>query len=297
MKKALKIIGIVVLIIVVAIALFIATYQPKTYSDFGVYTNLRDRTLVLLQEYGADERPITKEFEEFTLNLSFPFNKVFGSDVIAIPLKSFQSDTLGVATISQFEVPPKSSYYRDFTFHVRPQYGIRAPIFHIDFMKPAPGTPRMCNMDLFNPDKENIPLKEFLGSELGNIQKALSLVEKYQRTVEEGRGKLTRYLVPYKSEYRFELLEAKTEDEDMRKEYFQAVEKAVNLVIPAYFKSLHSVSLDDGYVKEHEEKTKALVRLFYDNDIAVGLGKRVFKEHFKKYWMDGFWNVQIELKD
>jgi hypothetical protein len=152
-------------------------------------------------------------------------------------------------------------------------------------------------MDFFNPDKENIPLKDFLGGELENIQKALSMVEKYQRTVEEGRGKLTRYLVPYKSEYRFELLEPKTEDENIRKEYFQTVEKAVTLVIPAYLKSLHRVSLDDSYLQEHEEKTKALVRLFYDNDIAVALGKRVFKEHFKKYWMDGFWNVQIELSN
>jgi hypothetical protein len=297
MKKAFKIIGVIILIIIVAVAIFILTYQPKEYSDFGVYTNLRNQVLVLLKEYGANERPITKEYEAFTLNISFPFNKVFGSDVIAIPLKSFQSDTLGVATISQFEVPPKSSYYRDFTFHVRPQYGIRSPVFHIDFMKPAPGTPGMCNMDFFNPDKVNIPLKEFFGTELENIQKALSMVEQYQRTVEEGRGKLTRYLVPYKSEYRFELLEPKTEDENIRKEYFQTVEKAVTLVIPAYFKSLHRVSLDDSYVKEHEEKTKALVRLFYDNDIAVALGKKVFKEHFKKYWMDGFWNVQIELSD
>ena len=297
MKKALKVIGIVVLIIIVAVTLFIVTYQPKQYSDFGVYTNLRNQVLMLLEECGAHERPITKEFEDFTLQLSFPFNKVFGSDSIAIPLKSFQSDTLGVATISQFEVPPRSSYYRDFTFHVRPQYGIRAPVFHIDFMKPAPGTPGMCNMDFFNPDKENIPLKEFLGSERENIEKALSLVEKYQRTEEEGRGKLTKYLVPYKSEYRFELLEPKTDDEIIRKEYFQTVEKAVTLVFPAYFNSLHRISLDDSYVKRHEEKTKDLVRLFYKNDIAVSLGKRVFKEHFKKYWLEGFWNVQVELEE
>ena len=48
MKKAFKIIGVILLIIIVAVALFIATYQPKEYSDFGVYTNLRNQVLVLL---------------------------------------------------------------------------------------------------------------------------------------------------------------------------------------------------------------------------------------------------------
>ncbi|MCK5421341.1 MAG: hypothetical protein KAJ08_04220, partial [Deltaproteobacteria bacterium] len=93
MRKTFKIIGVILLIIIVAVALFIVTYQPKEYSDFGVYTNLRNQVLVLLKEYGANERSITKEYEAFTLKISFPFNKVFGSDVIAIPLKSFQSDT------------------------------------------------------------------------------------------------------------------------------------------------------------------------------------------------------------
>ena len=55
--------------------------------------------------------------------------------------------------------------------------------------------------------------------------------------------------------------------------------------------------MDPGYVQAHEEKTKALVQLFYKNDFAIALGKRVFKEHFEKYWLDGFWNVQVELED
>ena len=130
MKKAFKIIAAVVIFIVIAATIFILTYQPKKYSDFGVFTNLRNQVLILLKEYHANERSITQDFKDFTLNLSFPFNKAFGSDVIAVPLKSFQNDKIGVATISQFEVPPKSSYYRDFTFHVRPQYGLRAPVFH-----------------------------------------------------------------------------------------------------------------------------------------------------------------------
>ena len=297
MKKAFKIIGLLLLVIIVAAAIFIATYQPPKYSDFGVFTNLRNQALSYLKEYQVSERPVTKYFKEFTLTLSLPFNKVFGSDVIAIPLKSFQSDKMGVATISQFEVPPKSSYYRDFTLHIRPQYGLRAPVFHIDLMKPSPGTPGLCSMDFFNPDPENISVNEFFGEELENVQKALALVEKYQRSIEEGRGKITKYLDPHKSEYRFELMEPKTEDEAIRKEYYLTAEKAVNLTLPAYLKSLDKLETDTGYAKLHEEKTKELVKLFYENDMAIGLGKMIFKDQFKKYWLDGFWNVQVDLQD
>ena len=152
-------------------------------------------------------------------------------------------------------------------------------------------------MDFFNPDPENISVKEFFGEELENVQEALAIVEKYQRSVEEGRGKITKYLDPHKSEYRFELMEPKTEDEAIRKEYYLTAEKAVNLALPAYLKSLHKLDFDAGYAKAHEEKTKELVKLFYENDIAIGLGKMIFKDQFKKYWLDGFWNVQVELQD
>ena len=297
MKKILKITGVLVVLIVIVVSIFILTFKPEQYSDFDIFTNLRTHVITTLMDYNATERPITQDFSEFTLAISFPFNKVFGSDVIAVPLKSFESDTLGVATISQFEVPPNSSYYRDFTLHIRPQYGLRAPVFHIDFMKPAPGTPGMCSMDFFNPDKDNIPLKEFLGEELENIQTAVTLVERYQRTVEEGRGKITGYLDPYKSEYRCELLEPQTDDAALREKYYTTVAEAFKLFFHAYLTAVHKLERDAGYAQAHEEKTKDLVRLFYENDFAVSLGKRVFKEHFKKYWTDGFWNVQVTLED
>ena len=297
MKKILTITGILAALIVIVILIFVLTFKPQQYSDFDVFTNLRTYVITTLKDYNATERSVTQDFSEFTLDVSFPFNKVFGSDVIAVPLQSFESDTLGVATISQFEVPPNSSYYRDFTLHIRPQYGFRAPVFHIDFMKPAPGTPGMCSMDFFNPDKDNISLKDFFGEELENIQKARTLVERYQRTVEEGRGKITEYLDPYKSEYRCELLEPQTEDEKLREKYYTTVAQAFKLFFHAYLTALHNLERDTGYAQTHEEKTKDLVRLFYGNDFAVSLGKRVFKDHFKKYWLDGFWNVQVTLED
>ena len=105
--KVVKIIGIVLLLIIIVIAIFIATFKPKEYTDFGVYTNLRNYTIDLLKQYGANERPITQEFSDLAIKLSFPFNKLFGNDVIAVPIKSFQNNRMGVATISQFQVPPQ----------------------------------------------------------------------------------------------------------------------------------------------------------------------------------------------
>ena len=93
----------------------------------------------------------------------------------------------------------------------------------------------------------------------------------------------------------FELKE--TDDETARKEYYQSVEEALKLILPAYFKSLDKLQLDTSFTKRHDKKTKELVQLMYENDFAIDMGKIIFKEHFEKYWLDGFWNVEVELKD
>jgi hypothetical protein len=296
MKKILKIIGVLLLLIILAVVMFILVYQPKQYEDYNVFTDLRNETIALCKQYQAAERPITQEFSTFTLSLSFPFNKLFGSGTIAVPLKSFANETMSLA-ISQFQVPAGTSYYRDFTLHIRPAYGIKAPVFHIDFMKPALGTPGLCSMDFFNPDPVAISTRDFLGEGLPEVQKALALVEPYQRTKEEGRGSITAYLDPYKSEFRLELMEPKTADESLRKQYYTTVAEAVKLILPVYLSRLHALEVDASYAPVHEQKVKDLILLFYNNDFAVRMGKSVFKEHFKKYWLDGFWNVEVALPD
>ena len=296
MKKSLKIVGLVLMVIIVVGVIFILTYQPKQYDDYNVFSDLREETIKLCNQYQAAERPITREFSTFTLSLSFPFNKLFGNSTIAVPLKSFQNDKMSLA-ISQFQVPPGSSYYRDFTLHIRPQYGIKAPVFHIDFMKPALGTPGLCSMDFFNPDPGVISPRDFLGEGLPAVQKALALVEPYQRTKEEGRGKITAYLDPYKSEFRLELMEPRNGDEALRRQYYTTVSEAVKMILPVYLSRLNALEVDASYAAAHEQKIKDLVMLFYKNDFAVSMGKSVFKEHFKKYWLDGFWNVEAALPD
>jgi len=55
--------------------IFIVTFKPPTYSDYDVFTGLRTFVPEVLQNAGVAEREISKEFETFVLDLSFPFNK------------------------------------------------------------------------------------------------------------------------------------------------------------------------------------------------------------------------------
>ena len=297
MKKVFKAVGIILLIIIVVAGIFIATYQPKKYSDFGVYANLRSFTIALMQEYKMTERPITGEFKDFSLELAFPYSKLFGASYLGIPLVSYESDRITAATISQFEVPPKSGYCRDFTFNLRPRFEFKAPIMHIDFMKPSPGLPGLCSMDFFDVDPENINLEAFFGQNLDDVKRAMELVEKYQRTIEQGRGKITKYLDPWKTKFRMELQEPQTEDEAVRKQYYETVGEAFKLALTAYMKSLYLLQPDPGYAQRHEEKTRAFVQALYDKDFAVNMGKKIFKDKLKRYWIDGFWTVEIDMKE
>lgn len=286
--KALKIIGGVILVIIIVAGVFIATFKPPKYDDFGVFNDLKQFTLEKFA--AAQARPVGT----ITVNLSFPFSKIFGDSVMAIPLKSFETNRIAAASISQFEVPPGSGYFRDFTFNIRPRYAFRAPVFHIDFMKPSPGVPGLCSMDVFNVDPDTIDYKAFFGAEMANVQKALGLVKQYQRTVEQGRGKVTKYLDPFKSPYRIELQEP-AGDEAARKAYYLATGQAFKLMLSAYLKSLAAVAPDPAYAGRHEQKMKAMVAALYKNDVAIKLGKTIFKDQFKTFWVDGFWNVQIPM--
>ncbi len=295
MKTFFKFAGAAILILIIAVVIFVMTFKPPTYSDYDVFTGLRTFVPEVLQESGAAEREISKEFETFVLDLSFPFNKLFGNSKVGVPLRAFGSDKIATATISQFESPPMSGYFRDFTLNIRPDYNLQAPAFHMDFMKPSPGTPGLCSIDFFNVDKDNIALEKFFGSDFEIIKNAFESVSKYQRTVEEGRGKITRYLDPYKTAYRMELIEPK--DEAARKDYYLTVDKAFKAVLPVYINKVNACEPVSGYAEGHEEKMKAFVTAIYVNDFAVSLGRKMFKDSFRRYWLDGFWFVDMELPE
>ena len=291
----LKLAGIVILLIIIAAVIFIMMFKPSKYSDYDIFTGLRSFVPEVLQDAGATERDITKEFETFALDLSFPFNKMFGCSSVGIPLQAFSSDKIATATISQFEAPPNSGYFRDFVLNIRPDYNLQAPAFHMDFMKPSPGTPGLCSIDFFNVDKDVIVLETFFGSDFDVIKNAFESVSKYQRTVKQGRGKITKYLDPYKTAYRMELIEPK--DEAERKEYYLTVDKTFKAILPLYLKKVNACEPVAGYAEAHEKKMKKFVTEIYVNDFAVKLGRKMFKDSFKRYWLDGFWFVDMELPE
>ncbi len=294
MKKILKIAALVLLIIIIGVGVFVATFKPKKYSDFDVYAGLKQWTVEQFEQQ-MQTRPVNDYFDGFFVSLGFPFSKLFGGSALGIPLKSYESRKISAATVSMFEIPPGSGYYSVFTLNILPRYDFRAPVLHVDFLKPAPGTSGMFILDFFNVDKNAISYEEFFGDDIETIKKAMAKVEQYQRI--EGRGELSRYLDPYKSPYRFELQEPESEDEEVRRAYFTAARDALMLVLPVYLKRVAMLESDKDFAPLHEKKLKQMVRELYDNDFAVAMGRRIFKEHFRKYWIEAFWNVQIDFDE
>ncbi|MCX8042601.1 MAG: hypothetical protein N3B18_00580 [Desulfobacterota bacterium] len=295
MRRFFKIAAIVLCLCCSIGVIAVALYQPPKVSDFGIFAELRSFTISQLQRFGAVKRPVSDEFTTFVLTLSFPYTKLFGGKRIGVPLESYESDRIIAATISQFEIPVGSGYYRDFTFNLRPRYPYKAPVFHIDFMKPSPGVPGLCSMDFFNVDPETINLEAFFGDTLPEIRKAMELVASYQRTPQQGRGKITAYLDRWKSPYRMELQEPKTDDEQVRKRYYTAVAQAYNIALSAYLTSLQRLVPDPAFTQRHRDMTRGFVQALYTKDFAVNMGKKIFKDAFDKYWKEGFWALEKDM--
>ena len=293
MKKILKIIGALIALLVIVIVIFVATYKPAKYTDYGYYGELAAWAVEQFEAQGMQPREVSKYFENFYLNLGFPFSKIFGASQQGVQVFSFENDPLSVATVSMFEVPPGSGYYSVFTLNLVPRYGYKAPILHVDFMKPSAGVKGLFILDFFNVDTDEISVEEFLGEDAAVVKEALTLVEQYQKTEEQGRGEISRYLDPFKSSFRFELQEPKTEDNEVRKAYYTAAYKALKMVLPVYLKRTAILQQDQGYAAAHEEKMNYLARELYTKDFAVKMGKNIFKEHLPKYWAEGMWNVEM----
>ena len=293
MKKFFKIVAALLVLIIIVVGIFIATYKPKRVTDFGRYAELALWATELFEKQDMQKRPVSEYFENFYLDLGFPFSKIFGSSKQGVQVISFENAPLSVATVSMFEIPPGSGYYSVFTLNLVPRYGYRAPIMHVDFMKPGAGVSGMFIMDFFNIDSDKISYEEFFGEDITTIKKALAKVEQYQRTEEQGRGKISRYLDPFKSPYRIELSEPKTDDEEVRRAYYTAAYEALKMVLPVYLKRISMVQQDQSYAAAQEQKMNILIEELFAKDFAVKMGKNIFKEHFSKYWAEGFWNVEM----
>jgi hypothetical protein len=293
MKKFLKIIATLLILIIIVAGIFIANFKPPKHTDYGYYGELAAWATEQFKQQGMQPREVSKYFENFYLDLGFPFSKIFGASKQGVQVISFENDPLSVATVSMFELPPGSGYYSVFTLNLVPRYGYKAPILHVDFMKPSAGVKGLFILDFFNVDTAEISVEEFLGEDAAVVKEALALVEQYQKTEAQGRGEISRYLDPFKSAFRFELSEPKTEDNEVRKAYYTAAYKALKMVLPVYLKRIAMLQQDQGYAATHEEKMNYLGRELYTKDFAVKMGKNIFKEHLKKYWAEGMWNVEM----
>ena len=140
----------------------------------------------------------------------------------------------------------------------------------------------------------NTDLASFFGEELQNIENAMASVRKYRKN--EGFGELTTYMNSYKSLYRIEILEPKTEDE--RREYFNAARQCYFSYLKAYFRFLEKATYSSSPETAEDNRRSFLeyIKNLYDNDIVVKLSYMIFDESdFDRYFLDGFWGADRKL--
>ena len=271
------------------VAVFLVAYKPRRYSDVGTYGKLYDFVTALFAEkYRL--RDISAAFSDFSRPLAFPFSKIFGAKELGVLLKSFESENLALATASLFEVPPGSAYHSTVTINILPRSGVRAPIMHIDFLKASAGVPGMFILDFFNVAPKEIALDAFFGKDTEALGKVLEAVSRYQRSEDQGRGKISRYLDPYKSPYRLELLEPASGDHEERKAFYIAALEAVMVIVPLYLKNADRQTIDPGFSLAHKAAAERLIEALREKDFAAKMGRGIFRDDFAAYWEKGFWD-------
>ena len=272
--------------------LLFACGQPA--DDFGLYKNMKEYAQQKYEESGATQRAdMPQKFapgEEYIANLKGLIALVFGSRQLEVHLLSYESPSIAVASISQFEVPPDSENFTDCAFVVRPAADIRAPYLHGDALKGMAGMSTSFSMDFYNVDNASIDVDTFFGDQIAKLEEGLALVEQYQRTGED-RGKYTPHLAPFKSKYRIEIEEPDTDDDAVRAAYADAALQAYKLFMDAYFASLARLQPEDdaALIQGVKEGTDAFIDLLYEEDTAAKLGKMLFGDDFDDYFLNGFW--------
>jgi hypothetical protein len=285
----------VILVVTVTIVFIGCTKPPE--EDYNLYEDMRVYLQEKLNEMEgiAVREDIADYYDNYILRLSLIPRLVFGSKKLEVHMYSYESDAMAVASISQFEVPPDSKIFTDVAFTVRPKANLRAPFMHGDALKGMAGMDTSFSMDFWNVNKDAIDWEVFFGDQIEKLEQGHALVAPYQRTGED-RGKYTQHLIPYKWEdYRIEIEEPDTDDEEERKAYYDAALAAFKLYTDAYLISLARLeaeedqALIDGVIAGTEEVINVLLK----EDIAAWLGRLLFgnKKKFEKYFLDAFWRA------
>ena len=280
---------------VLLISLFLATGCVKKIDDYGEIPEMRAFLENTLEANGAQLRPVAERFEDYKLKLSLPFWIMFGSKDLEIHMRTYQSPQLAVASFTQMELPPDSGFFLDLAFQFRPAGHLIAPLLHGDVIKPMPGIKGMFAIDFYNLNPEDLNVEQFLGDQIEKVVQALAMVKPYQKTEEQGRGKFTPHLVPWKSKFRIELQEPDVDDADRHKAYFKVVKEAFELILEAYFTAL--VRLDEkgdaAVINRNKEGHDKFIDTLDNEDFAARLSKWLFKDDYKLFFLEGFWGKGV----
>jgi hypothetical protein len=274
----------------IVLPLFFLSSRTRRLDGYGGFFELYSWAIRIF-EARLQPRVIDSFFSNYSRRLSFPASAAFGARALGIALRSFSGDSVAAATVSLFEAPPGSGHHSTVTIHVLPRAGIPAPILHIDVIKPMAGMPGACILDFLNVDESFISYASFFGGDAASIETSMRSVEPYQRSIERGRGKISRYLDPYKSPYRLELTEP-ANDAQAKGDYYRKAIDAISSILPMYLEKTCALSVDERQVEAHSSALGRLIDALRSNDFAVKMGIRIFKEDFGKYWLEGFWNVE-----
>jgi hypothetical protein len=287
-----------VIVIALAITFVCSGCTKPPEEDYNLYEDMRVYLQEKLNEMEgiAEREDIADYYENYILDLSLIPRLVFGSKQLEIHMYSYESDKMAVASISQFEVPPDLENFTDVAFTVRPKANIRAPFMHGDALKGMAGMDTSFSMDFWNVDKDSIDWEEFFGDQIAKLDQGHDLVAPYQRTGED-RGKYTKHLIPYKWEdYRIEIEEPDTTDENERKAYADAALAAFKLYADAYLTSLARLEAEDdtALIDGNKEGLAALMEIALAEDPAAKLGLLLFGDQaeFEKYFLDAFWRAE-----
>lgn len=267
----------------------------KPEEDYDMYKNMQQYLLQKFQAMpGFNERAIAEDFEDYVLNLTLLPRLVFGNRQLEVHLYPEESTHMATGCISQFEVPPDSENFTDVAFVVRPNANLRAPYMHGDALKGMAGMSTSFSMDFYNVNMAEIEVDTFFGDQIDKLTQGLALVEQYQRTGED-RGKYTRHLDPYKSDYRIEIEIPDTNVEAELQAYHDAALAAFKLFADAYLTALARLEPEDDadLISGTKAGTDVFINTLLEEDTAAKLGLLLFKEEaaFSHYFNEGFWRA------
>jgi len=256
-----------------------------------------DQTLQKMRQYarerfeelpGAVLRDISDYFEDYIIT--------FGVSRIQVLLYAYESLSLVNACISQFEIPPGSDEYMDFTFVIRPNADRRAPIMHGDALSTS------FSMDMYNINPDSVSVEAFLGQRIEKIEQGLDMAQQYQRKPpEEGgdRGMYTPHLEPYKSIYRIELEKPESDDPDEVALYWDTVYEVLTLYMDAFLASVEALSPEDNetLIQGNMDGIDTFITTLWEEDIVVPMGKKMFKDDMELYFLEAFWRQHVYFSD